>query len=67
MTDPTSVFFGATGDHEHELMRSPLAAQLCVVERRIQAMMVEQGVRHPRDLVASTAMPPAGRPTQSSA
>lgn len=67
MTDVEIAFGSARGDYERELMRSPLAAQLCVVERLMQAMMVEQGVRHPRDLVATAVLPSVGHSALNSA
>ena len=42
-------------EYELALMRSPLAAQLRIVEHRIQLMMRAQAVRNPRDLVATPA------------
>ncbi|TFI44590.1 hypothetical protein E4P29_07480 [Rhodococcus sp. 1R11] len=66
MSDLDTEYRSARIDYERALMRSPLAAQLHVVHCRIQAMMTEQGVLHPRDLVAS-ALPPNMHPTLNSA
>ncbi|MCZ4517944.1 hypothetical protein O4220_05390 [Rhodococcus ruber] len=66
MTDLDTEFRSAGIDYERALMRSPLAAQLRVVHRRIQVMMIEQGALHPRDLVAS-ALPSSRCPTLNSA
>jgi hypothetical protein len=59
-------FCSASADYERALMCSPLAAQLRVVDLRIQVMMDEQGALHPRDLVAS-ALPSSRRPILNSA
>ncbi|MGV8873654.1 MAG: hypothetical protein ACOH2Q_14080 [Rhodococcus sp. (in: high G+C Gram-positive bacteria)] len=67
MTDLDIAFRSAGTEYERRLMRSPLAAQLCVVEELMQAMMVEQGARHPRDLVASSALRSNRCPTLNSA
>ncbi|OZC41507.1 hypothetical protein CH286_26285 [Rhodococcus sp. WWJCD1] len=66
MTDLDIEFRSAGIDYERALMCSPLAAQLRVVDRRIQSMMDEQGALHPRDLVAS-ALPSSRRPSLNSA
>lgn len=66
MTDLDTEFRSAGRDYEFALMRSPLAAQLRVVEYRMRVMMTEQGALHPRDLVAS-ALPSSRRPTLNSA
>ncbi|WP_042937408.1 hypothetical protein [Rhodococcus sp. AW25M09] len=65
MTDLDTTFLSAGIDYERTLMCSPLAAQLCVVEQLMQAMMVEQGARHPRDLIASAVLPSGRPPTLS--
>lgn len=66
MSDLDTEFRSARIDYERELMRSPLAAQLRVVEQLTRLMMIEQGALHPRDLVAS-ALPSSRRPTLNSA
>mgnify|MGYP005995007863 CR=1 FL=1 len=67
MTDLDTSFRSAGIDYECELMRSPLAAQLSVVEYRMQAMMVEQGALHPRGLVASSTLIANRHPMRNSA
>jgi len=66
MTDLDTEFRSAGIAYERALMSSPLAAQLRVVDCRIQSMMIEQGALHPRDLVAS-ALPSSRRPTLNTA
>ncbi|MBY4403904.1 hypothetical protein QM588_04030 [Rhodococcus sp. IEGM 1354] len=66
MSDLDTEYRSARIDYERKLMRSPLAAQLRVVEQLMRLMMAEQGVLHPRDLVAS-ALPPNRHPTLNSA
>jgi hypothetical protein len=66
MSDLDTEYRSDRIDYERKLMRSPLAAQLRVVEQLTRLMMAEQGVLHPRDLVAS-ALPPNMHPTLNSA
>ncbi|WP_128645442.1 hypothetical protein [Rhodococcus sp. BS-15] len=66
MIDLGTEFRSTSADYERALMCSPLAAQLRVVECRIQVMMDEQGALHPCDLVAS-ALPSSRRTMLNSA
>ncbi|OZD01781.1 hypothetical protein CH275_18435 [Rhodococcus sp. 06-235-1A] len=66
MTDLDIECRSAGIDYERALMRSPLAAQLRVVQYRIRVKMTEQGAVYPRDLVAS-ALPSSRHATLNSA